>query len=151
MQLAQNKRIYSEYSVADKFDCGLELFGHEVKSIKNGGANITSSKVIVRGGEAYVIGLKIQPYQVNNKAKTFEADRTVKLLLRKKEIGEMYKLSEDKKLQLLPLSVYNKNNFIKMEIAVCKKLNKHDKREKIKERDMNRDNMSESEIYDSKS
>ena len=147
MQLAQNNRIHLEYIVTDKFEAGLELFGHEVKSIKSGGANLSSSRIILRGGEAYAIGVKVQPYQASNLAKTFEENRTIKILLRKKEIKEMYNLSEDKKLALIPSKLFTHNNLIKMEVSVCKKMNKHDKRDKIKERDMSRDIMSESAAF----
>ncbi len=139
MQLAQNNKTLREYALGEKFQAGLELLGHEVKSIKNGGANLVSSRVIVRGGEVYVIGLKIQPYQIKNQAKTFEENRTVKLLLKKEEIVRLYKIEEDKKIQLIPSHLYIKNNFVKIEIVACKKLNKHDKREKIKERDLRRE------------
>ena len=138
MSLAQNNRTTREYSMGEKFQAGLELFGHEVKSIKTGLANLSSSRVIVRGGEVYIIGLKLQPYQIKNTPKTFEQDRTVKLLLRKKEVIQLYKIEEDKKVQLIPTHLYLKNNLVKIEIAACKKLNKHDKREKIKIRDLDR-------------
>ncbi len=141
MSLAFNRKIYQDYEVTDKRSAGIELFGYEVKSIKKGGANLTGSKVIVRGGEAFIIGLRITPYQVNNisNIKSFDEMRTRKILLKKSEIIKLYELEEKKQTFIIPLSLYLQNNLIKIELGICKKLNKHDKRDKIKERDLDRE------------
>lgn len=136
MTLSQNNKTLSDYSIDDKYEAGLELFGHEVKSLKAGGGDMRSSRVIVRGGEAFVVGLKIRAYQPKNLAKSYEEDRIIKLLLNKKELIKLYKISEDKKINLIPSHIYTHNNLIKMTVVSCTKLNKHDKREKIKERDL---------------
>ena len=138
MSLAVNRKIHHDYEVLDKYSAGMELFGHEVKSVRNGGANLVGGKCILRGGEAYVVGIDIHPYQENNTNNfkvVYDKTRTRRLLLRKSEIQKLYKILEDKHLHLLPLSIYDAHGIIKLEIAICKKLKKHDKREKIKQRD----------------
>lgn len=150
MSLAQNKKAYHDYEVTDKAVAGIELQGHEVKSIKNGGTNLTGGKIILRGGEAFLIGIKITPYQPNNLAKNYEQDRTIKLLLKKSEIKKLYAMQETKNIFLVPLSLFTKNNLLKLEFAIAKKLNKHSKKEKIKERDLDRNSKSEAEYFDTK-
>lgn len=150
MSLAQNKKAYHDYEVSDKFVSGLQLFGHEVKSIKNGGANIVGGKIIVRGGEAFVIGIKIQPYQKNNISKNYDESRVRKLLLKKSEIKKLYELEETKKIFLIPLSLFERNHLIKLEFAVAKKLNKYSKKNKLKEKDINRNIINETDYFDQK-
>lgn len=150
MSLAQNKKAYHDYEINDKISSGIELFGAEVKSVKSGGANLTGSKIILRGSEAFIVGLKITPYQINNLPKNWDPERTRKLLLKKSEIKKLYTLEETKKVLLIPLSLYLHNNFIKLEFAIGKKLNKHNKKEKIKERDLERNVKSEAEYFDEK-
>lgn len=145
MSIINNKKVYHDYEIIDKIQAGIQLFGYEVKSIRTGKANITGSKVIVRGGEAFVVGMRIDPYQVNNikSIKNFDTERTIKVLLKKSEIKKLYELEEKKQTFTIPLSIYLKNNLIKMELAICKKLKKHDKKQKIKERDLDREIRSE--------
>ncbi len=139
-----NKKLHHDYEVLEKYSCGVELLGHEVKSIRKGMINITGAKVILTGGEVFMIGADIHPYQENNtivnknlKGSVLKYDklRTRKLLMNKKEISKLYKTMENKSLHLAAYSVFDKHGIIKIDIALCKKLNKHDKREKIKERD----------------
>ncbi len=136
MSLATYKKIGLEYDITDTMSSGIELFGHEVKSIKSGRCIIDGSKVILRGGEAFVVGMQVAVYQEKNTPKSYEVDRTRKLLLRKRDIVELYKITENKSISLLVKSLYLKGSLIKCDIAICKKLNKFDKRNKIKERDL---------------
>lgn len=138
MSLASNKKIHHDYEVLEKYSAGIELLGHEVKSIRNGQANLIGGKVILRGGEAYVVGVDIHPYQENNTndfKTVYDKLRTRRLLFKKSELAKLYKILEDKQMHLLPYSLYDAHGIIKLELALCKKLKKHDKREKIKERD----------------
>ena len=138
MSLASNKKIYHDYQVLDKYVAGIELLGHEVKSIRKGQVNLLGSKVILRGGEAYVVGVDIHPYQENNTNDfkiVYDKLRTRKLLFKKSELARLYKILEDKHLSLIPLSLYDAHGIIKVDLGLAKKLNKHDKREKIKQRD----------------
>jgi SsrA-binding protein len=138
MNTITNKKLHHEYEIVEKYAAGIELFGAEVKSIRAGRVNLVGSKVIIRGGEIYVIGMDVQAYQENNlvgQKEKYDKLRTRKLLLKSKEIEKIYKILEDKHYSLIPYSVYDAHRLIKLDIALCKKLNKHDKREKIKERD----------------
>lgn len=138
MSLAVNRKIHHDYETMDKYSAGVELLGHEVKSIRNGKVSLVGGKAILSGGEAFLVGVDIHPYQENNtnnfKIK-YDKLRTRKLLFKKSEITKLYKTLEDKHLHLLPLSIYDSHGIIKLDLALCKKINKHDKREKIKERD----------------
>lgn len=140
MNTITNKKLHHEYAVLEKYSTGIELFGSEVKSIKSGKVNLIGSKIILRGGEMYAIGIDVQSYQENNlvgQKEKYDKLRTRKLLMNRKEIEKIYKILEDKHMHLMPYSIYESHRLIKLDIAVCKKLNKHDKREKIKERDLN--------------
>lgn len=142
MSITYNKKIHHDYEIVDELSAGMKLFGYEVKAIKSGKVNIIGGKIIVRGGEAFLIGVKIDPYQTNNlkTIKNYDSKRTIKLLLNKKEIQYLYKLEEGKQTFALPISIYEKNNLIKLTLAICKKLKKYNKKQKIKERDLDREN-----------
>lgn len=139
MNLAENRKAYFNYDIQEKFEAGIELFGYEVKSVRAGKVSLDGSHVIVRGGEAYIVGTTIQPYQSGNTPKEYEQDRTRKLLLTKKEIEELSKAGETKGLTLVPLSLYNKNRRIKLSLGIGKGKKLHDKRESIKKRDTDRE------------
>ena len=95
--------------------------------------------VIIRGGEAYLINAHIPPYQVNNTPKDYDPLRNRRLLLTKKEIAELAATETNRSLTIVPLSVYNKNKKIKLEIALAKGKKKADKRESIKKRETERE------------
>ena len=95
--------------------------------------------VIVRGGEAYLINASIPPYQIKNAPKDYDSLRNRRLLLTKKEIKELSATEKNKSLTIVPISVYNKNRKIKVEIALVKGKKKYDKRETIKKRDTDRE------------
>ncbi len=113
--------------------------GHEVKAIKNGQGNINSAFCIVRGGEAYIIGMHIPPYQPHNIDLGYDPDRTRRLLLSKKEIKKMGEKDDIKGLTLVPISVYSKGPYIKVSIAIARGKKEFDKRETIKKRDLDRE------------
>lgn len=132
MSLVENKKIHLNYEIKDKIEAGLELFGNEVKAIRSSKAQIDGAKVIIRGGEAFIVGMNVSPYQ-NSKDETENKknDRTRKLLLKKSEILKLATESE-KGLSLLPVKVYNHHGLLKLEIGIGKRKNKADKRETIK-------------------
>lgn len=132
MKLAESKKLHLTYIINDTYDAGVELFGFEVKAIRKKQVSLEGAKVIVRGGEAFLVGVYIAPYQAANIPKEYDPYRTRRLLLRKKEIEELYGLEQTKTLTLHPNSLYSKNNLIKCEVAVCKKKDTRDKREDIK-------------------
>lgn len=143
MKLIENKKLHLTYVINDSYDAGVELYGYEVKAIRAKQASLEGSKIIVRGGEAFIVGIYIAPYQATNTPKDYDPYRTRRLLLRKKEIEELYGLEQTKTLTLHPNSLYSKNNLIKCEVAVCKKKDARDKREDIK-KDITRRELRES-------
>ncbi len=135
----ENRKARFDYEILDKFDAGIELLGLEVKSIKSGKVSLDGSHVIIRGGEAYLIGSTIQPYQPKNTPSDYDSTITRKLLLTKKELNDLEKRGGKKGLTIVPLSLYNKGKGIKIEIAVVRGKKKFDKRETIKKRDTDRE------------
>ena len=133
--LTQNKKAYFDYEILEKFEAGLELKGIEAKSLRNGKGNITGAHVIIRGEEAFIVGMDIPPYQPKNTAKEYDHQRTRKLLLKKREIKYLIGKQQSAGLTLIPLKVYTVKSLIKLEMALAKGKKKYDKREKIKERE----------------
>ncbi len=135
MALISNKKAHFDYEILNTYSAGIELFGFEVKSLKKGQGSLDSSHVTFRGGEAFVIGMFIPPYQVNNTPKDYDAHRNRRLLLTKAEIEKLAKIEATKGLTIVPISVYNKAGKLKLDIAEVKGKKKFDKRESIKKRD----------------
>lgn len=134
-----NRKAHFNYTVEDTYEAGIELYGFEVKSIKKGQGNINSAFCIIRGGEAYIIGMHIPPYQPNNTDPTYNPDRTRRLLLSKKDIKELGEKDDIKGLTLVPLSLYSKGPHIKVSVAIARGKKVFDKRETIKGRDLDRE------------
>jgi SsrA-binding protein len=137
--LIQNKKAYFNYEILEQFEAGIELFGFEVKSLRSRQGSLEGSHVTIRGGEAYLIGATIPPYQPANTPKEYDSARNRRLLLTKKEIGKLRGLESRKGLTIVPLSVYNKGRKLKVGIAVVRGKKKYDKRETIKRRDTERE------------
>ncbi len=135
--VAQNKKASFNYFLSDFLECGIELVGSEIKSIRNGGCNISDSYVIIKNGEAYILNMNISPY---DKASSFthEPLRTRKLLLHKKEISKLASKVTLSGFSIIPTKVYLKKGLCKIEVALGKGKKLYDKRETIKERDVNR-------------
>ena len=115
------------------------MFGQEVKSIKTGHINLSSSYVIFNRAEPYLTGVKIPPYQPNNAGADYNEERPRKLLLNKKEINELIGKTKQKGFSLIPLKVYEKNGRVKLEFGLARGKKKYDKKEKIKKRDIERE------------
>jgi SsrA-binding protein len=130
--LITNRKASFNYDILERFDAGLELFGGEVKSVRLGQGSLEGSYIIIRGGEAWLQGMFIPPYKA---AGGTEGDpmRLRKLLLTKEEIRRLSDL--EKGLTIIPISVYNKKRWIKVEIATARGKKNFDKRETIKKRD----------------
>ena len=135
----QNKKAHFNFEILKRYEAGLVLSGHEVKSIRSGKGNLKGSHVLVRGGEAFLVGASITEYQPANTPKSYEPERTRKLLLSKKELLEIENQTEKVGLTAIPIKLYNTGSKIKLEIAVARGKKKHDKRESLKERDSKRD------------
>jgi SsrA-binding protein len=138
MALVTNKKASYNYEIGDKMTAGIELFGFEVKSLRKGEGSLEGSYIIVRGGEAYLIGAYIPPFQQANAPKDYNERRNRVLLLRKKEIIDLA-LAEQKKIPLIPLSFFAAGSKIKLDFAFAKGKKKGDKRQSIKKRDTERD------------
>ena len=140
-QVAQNKKAYHDYFILDKFEAGVELFGTEVKSIRQGSINLKDSYCMVKDGELFARGLHISPYEKGN---IFNRDpmRPKRLLMHKREIMRLYGRIKQDGLALIPLSVYFRDSRVKIELGLAKGKKLHDKREaeaaKTSEREMDR-------------
>lgn len=137
--IIENKKAYFDYEIIDKWEAGIKLIGHEVKSIKAGKASIVGSYVKIIDNEAYIIGMKIDEYQKSSNSLIDERTRTRKLLLNKTELKKLIKQTEEKGLTIVPLSLYIKNRWIKISIGVGRGKKKADKRETLKKRTIERD------------
>ena len=133
--LIENKKAFFDYEILEKFEAGLELKGPEVKTLRNKQGSILAARVIIRAGEAFVVGMEIPPYQPLNTPKDYDSQRTRRLLLNKKEIKYLTGKAEERGLTIIPIRVYTKGRRIKIEIAVARGKKKYDKRQKIKERE----------------
>ena len=132
MRLIDNKKLHLVYVTTDTKEAGIELFGFEVKALRAKQGSLEGGKVIVRGGEAFLVGVYIAPYQAANSPKDYDPYRIRRLLFKKREVGELYSIEQAKQLTIHPNSLYSKNNLIKCEVAICKKKDSRDKREDIK-------------------
>ena len=141
MTLIQNKKIHFNYEILERFEAGIELLGTEVKSVRAGHGSLEGAHVTIRGGEAYLMGATIQPYQTGNMQKNYDAMRNRRLLLTKDEISELSLQEAKKGLTIVPIGVYNKGHKLKVEIAIVRGKKAHDKRETIKKREAERDVM----------
>jgi SsrA-binding protein len=135
--IAQNKKAFHDYFVIEKYEAGIELFGTEVKSLRNGQVNLKDSFCKIYDGELYALGVHISPYEKGN---IFNKDpmRERRLLMHKKEIMKLFGLVGKDGYSLIPLSIYFKGSRAKMEIGVCKGKKLYDKRESDAKRDANR-------------
>ena len=136
--VAQNRKARHDYFVEESFECGLELRGTEVKSIRLGKCNLKDSYASVEKGEMWVHGMHISPYEKGN---IFNTDpmRPKKLLMHKAEIRKLEQAIMQKGLTLVPLSVYLKQGRMKLQLGLCKGKKNYDKREATAKRDASRE------------
>ena len=136
--VAQNRKARHDYFVEESFECGIELRGTEVKSIRLGKCNLKDCYASVEKGEMWVHGMHISPYEKGN---IFNTDpmRAKKLLLHKAEIRKLEQAVMQKGLTLVPLSVYLKQGRMKLELGLCKGKKNYDKRDDIAKRDAERE------------
>ena len=137
--IANNKKAYFDYFVLDKYECGIELFGTEVKSIRMGQCSIKEAWVRIDNKlEVYIMGMHINPYVRGN---IFNKDplRVRKLLLHKIEIRKLSSKLNEKGLTLVPLQVYLKSGLVKVELGLCQGKKNYDKRDTLKAKDSKRE------------
>lgn len=135
---AVNRKARHDYFIEDTYECGIELVGTEVKSIRAGQLNLKDSYVQVKNGELFLYGMHISPYEHGN-IYNHDPFRLRKLLAHKREIQKLAALSQTSGYSLIPLQVYFKNGKVKIEIAVAKGKKLYDKRASIAKRDAERD------------
>lgn len=135
--LIENRKARYNYFIKEEIECGIELVGSEVKSIRNGNCNIKDSYAIIRENEVFVVNMFIKNYKeasIFNKSEK----RKRKLLLHKKEIIKLKDQIEKSGYTLVPLKIYFKNNKVKVLLGVCLGKKNYDKRESLKEKDIKR-------------
>lgn len=135
--VAQNKKAYHDYFIMESFEAGIELFGTEVKSIRAGKLNLKDAWCSIDGGEIFVNGMHISPYDQGN---IFNRDpmRVKKLLMHKKEIMKLLGTTKQQGLTLIPLSVYFRKGKAKVQVGLCKGKKNYDKRDVAAKKEANR-------------
>ena len=132
-----NRKAPFDYQLLDRFEAGINLFGAEVKAIREGHVDLSGSFVRIIGSEAYLVNANIFPYKYA-RPETYDERRTRKLLLHKKEIVSLKSKMDGSSLTVVPVSVYTTHGLIKVELALARSKKKFEKRESIKKRDINR-------------
>jgi SsrA-binding protein len=133
-----NKKATYDYFVEETYEAGIALKGTEIKSIRNGSANLKDSYAVIKKGEAYLLNMHIAPYEKGNQF-NHEERRTRKLLLHKKEIDKIAGKITTEGYTLIPLKLYFKKNKVKILLGIAKGKKTFDKRETIKKRDLERE------------
>ncbi|MEY8388079.1 SsrA-binding protein SmpB [Oscillospiraceae bacterium 38-13] len=135
---AQNRKAHHDYYVEEKYEAGIELAGTEVKSVRAGTLNLKDAYCSVKGGELFVHGMHISPYEKGN---IFNKDpvRVRRLLMHKREIRKLHALVKQDGYTLVPLSVYFKDSRVKVEVGLCKGKKNYDKRDAAAQRDAKRE------------
>ena len=135
--IAKNPTAYHNYTIEDKMEAGIVLFGTEIKSIRAGKVNLKDSYANIKNGEVYISGMHISPYEHGN---IFNKNplRDRKLLLNRREINRLIGLTKQKGYALIPISIYFKGNFVKVELGIGKGKKLYDKRQDIAKKDAER-------------
>ncbi|MBA4343015.1 MAG: SsrA-binding protein [Methylibium sp.] len=139
MSIAENRRARFEYHIEEQFEAGIVLEGWEVKAIRAGQVQLTDGYVMIKNGELYLIGCRINPLRTASTHVNPMADRTKKLLMKKDEIRRLVGKVEQKGFTLVPLNLHYKGSHVKVDIALAKGKDLHDKRETEKKRDWERE------------
>ena len=136
--ITQNRAARHEYFVLETYECGIALSGTEIKSIRNGSVNLKESWCDIQNGEMFIYGMHVSPYEKGN---IFNKDpfRVRKLLLHKKEINKLFGKVKQDGLTLVPLSLYFKKQYVKVELGLCRGKKLYDKRETAAKNDAKRD------------
>jgi SsrA-binding protein len=137
--IAQNKKARFDFELEEKFEAGVMLQGWEVKSLRAGKAQITDSYVLLKNGEAWLIGAQITPLQTVSTHYVTDPTRTRKLLLKQRELEKLIGATQQKGYTCVALGMYWKGHLVKVEVALAKGKQLHDKRQTEKDRDWNRE------------
>jgi SsrA-binding protein len=141
-----NKKATFNYEIIESFETGIVLTGAEVKSIKDGRINLTDSFVKIISGDLYLVNAEIPQYKYSSD-EFYDARRSRKLLVKKKELVQIDSKLKAKKLVLIPLSIYTKGKLVKVEVAYARGRKKHEKKQREKEREMDRELLYENRKY----
>lgn len=135
--ISENRKARHEYFILENLEAGIELFGTEVKSLREGGVNLKDSWIEIENGEAYIKQMHISPYEKGN---IFNRDplRERRLLMHKGEIMRLFGKVKQEGLTLIPISLYFKGSRVKVQVGLCKGKKLHDKRETAAKRDADR-------------
>lgn len=136
--LAKNAKARFDYEILETYEAGLKLLGHEVKSVRNGHMKLAGAFVHVRNNKAILVGANISPYPQAGPLPDYDPMHTRELLLSKKELNILRGKTDEDGLTIVPLSVYTKGPYIKMELGLGRGKKHYDKRETIKKRDLDR-------------
>ncbi len=139
MSIAENKKARFNYTLEEQFEAGMVLEGWEVKAIRAGQVQLTDGYVVIKGGELFLIGCRINPLREASTHVHPQADRTKKLLMKGDEIRRLIGKVEQKGYTLVPLNLHYKGGRVKADIALAKGKDTHDKRETEKKRDWERE------------
>ena len=135
---AKNRKAYHDYHIEETFETGMVLTGTEVKSIRQGRANLKDSYARVENGEVYVLNMHISPYEQGNRF-NHEPLRKRKLLMHRREISRLIGLTREKGYTLIPTKMYSQKGFIKLEIALARGKKQYDKRDALHEKEAKRE------------
>ncbi|OGG49482.1 SsrA-binding protein [Candidatus Kaiserbacteria bacterium RIFCSPHIGHO2_01_FULL_54_36] len=138
MAVVENKKVGFDYTILEEIEAGLELHGYEVKSLRAGRGSLKGARVVARGGEAYLVGASIPAWQVANAPKSYDQERTRRLLLSRTEIAHVASAEGQKGLTIVPLKVYNSGRNLKLLIAIARGKKGHDKRHSMRAREEKR-------------
>lgn len=138
MAVVQNKRAGFDYTILEEIEAGIELLGTEVKSLRAGHGSLKGARVVARGGEAYLVGASIPPWQVANASKSYDPERPRRLLLSEKQIAQISTTEGEQGLTIIPIKTYNSGRYLKLLIAIARGKKKEDKRASIREREEKR-------------
>lgn len=136
--IAENRQARHEYFIIESYEAGIELFGTEVKSIRQGGVNLKDSWIAIENGEMFIKQMHISPYEKGN---IFNKDpyRVRKLLMHKAQIVKLFGQVKQGGLTLIPISMYFKDSRVKVQVGLCKGKKLHDKRDDMAKRDAGRE------------
>lgn len=135
MNLIENKKALLKYIPLQSFQAGIELTGSEVKALRAKTGSLEGARVVVRGGEAFIVGMTIPPYQAANMEKEYDPERPRRLLLKKAEIAALADADGKKGLTTVPFEVYTNKRNLKARVVIVRGKGKTDRREELKKRD----------------
>lgn len=142
MTLLEYKKAFLKYAPLANYAAGIELTGGEVKALRGKQGSLEGSRVVVRGGEAFIVGMTIPAYQSANVAKSYDSERSRRLLLAKREIAELADAEAKKGLTIIPVEIYSpsgSSGFLKARVSIVRGKNKADKREDLKRKEADRE------------